>query len=470
MTSPPSTPSVRSDALKGGAFLAGRHAISLVIHLAGVSLLTRAIGAHDYGLYIGAFGVQTYLYNVGQLGVIVYLIRHGGELGDKEFNQAFTLLTIIGLSLAALVLVSLPTIEGWIGIRPFAAVGQVLVLVLPLQLLGLVPTARLERAFQYRVIAPIELAGYLTFYLVALPLAWRGWREWAPVAGYCSQQTLVALALYWRARYRPRFTWHKPLVREILAYGVSYSGASWIWQLRELVNPLIVGRTLGTSAVAYVALTVRLVEALSFLRGVGWRLALATLGKLQHDRARMLRAANDAMQMQVFALGVVLAGFGLIAPWVVPRLFGAQWSSVTALYPFVALGSLAISVFQLELAMLSVVKLNSHVAAFYATHLALFAVGSAVLLPLLGVIGYGWGEVVALAGYYMLHIQVRRAIGSPKYDLAFVWLGMFAAMLFWQSLGWLSVLAALVALLWPGTVRELKKYFSSLTNFRFADS
>ena len=462
-------PSVRSAAMKGGAFLAGRHALSLLIHLVGVSLLTRAIGANDYGIYVGALGVQTYLYSVGQLGVIVYLIRHGGELGDADFDQAFTLMTLIGVAIAGLVFVTLPWVEGWIGIPEFAPVGRVLVAVLPLQLLGLVPMARMERAFNYKAIAPVELAGYLAFYLVALPLARGGLGEWAPVAGYWTQQTLVAGALYRVSRYRPRFRWDRRAVGEILGYGVGYSGASWIWQMRDLVNPLVVGRLLGTSAVAYVALTVRLIDALSFLKGVGWRLALAALGKFQNDHPRMLRAATEAMQLQVLALGGVLVGFGFVAPWTIPRLFGAQWAAVVEIYPFIAVGYLAHSAFQLEIAMLNVIKLNGKVALFFAAHLALFAGSAFVLVRAIGVHGYGWAEVVACAGYVLLHVQVTRAIGRPSYALTLVWGGMFVSLLFWQYLGWYATLGAVAAVLWPGTVRELRKYLTSVASFRYAD-
>ena len=74
-------------------------------------------------------------------------------------------------------------------------------------------------------------------------------------------------------------------MREMVGYGVNYSGAYWIWQLRDIVNPVIVGKFAGPGAVAFVALTVRLVDALSFLKGVGWRVSLSVLGRMQKEPA-----------------------------------------------------------------------------------------------------------------------------------------------------------------------------------------
>jgi hypothetical protein len=94
-------------------------------------LLTRAIGPNNYGVYVGALGVQTYLYAVTQLGLVVFLVRHGEEVSDAQFDQAFTLLGAIGVSVATIVYFALPIVEGWIGIQAFAAVGRALVIVLP---------------------------------------------------------------------------------------------------------------------------------------------------------------------------------------------------------------------------------------------------------------------------------------------------------------------------------------------------
>jgi PST family polysaccharide transporter len=455
---------LRGAALKGGAFLAGRHGLSLVIHLLGVTLLTRAVGPHDYGLYVGALGVHTYVYAMSQLGLVVFLVRHGGKIGNAEFDQAFTLLAVIGVALAAAIFTTLPTVEGWIGIEEFARVGQALIIVLPIQLLALVPMGRMERTLNYRAIASAELGGYIVFYIVALPLARVGFGEWAPVAGYWSQQGLVAIAMYGVSRYRPRLRWDPPLISQMVTYGVRYSGALWIWQLRDVLNPVIVGRFAGPTAVAFVALTIRLVDALSFLKGVGWRVSLAVLGQIQNDPKRMIRAAGDGMRLQALTLGVVLAGFGLVSHWAVPRLFGLEWILVTAIYPFVAVAYLANAVFQFEIVMLNVVGLTRQVAEFHLLYLVLFAATAIVLVPRAGPVGYAWSEMVALPTYIVLHLQTSRLIGRPAWMLAGLWSLAFVSLLFWQHIGWVSVVVPVAAILWPDTLRQLRTYLKYLGN------
>jgi hypothetical protein len=67
----------------------------------------------------------------------------------------------------------------------------------------------------------------------------------------------------------------------MLAFGVGYTASQRTWQLRALVNPLIVGRFVGAEGVAFVGLAIRIAEGLGFLRTAASRLAVASLARLR---------------------------------------------------------------------------------------------------------------------------------------------------------------------------------------------
>jgi PST family polysaccharide transporter len=247
-------------------------------------------------------------------------------------------------------------------------------------------------------------------------------------------------------------------MRQMLHYGVGYAGANWIWQLRELVNALVVGRYGGAAAVGYVAFTVRLVDALSFTKAAAWRLSLAVLARVQHDRRRLTEALNEGMRLQVLVSGPVLVTFGFVAPWAITGLFGERWLPVLTVFPFIALGYLTNAVFSLHSSALYVVKQTWQVGLFHAVHVALFAGAALVLVPRLGMVGYGWSETVALLSYALLHSRVARHIGVPTYGLVKLWWFAWALLLFWRQLGWWSLVGPLVALAWPGAARQLRSY------------
>ena len=455
--------SLRTQVLRGGTFLVIRQGLGVIIGLGGVLLLTRAIGPEKYGLYAACLNIFGYVQSLSQLGIEIFVVRREGEEDSQVYHQAFTLLLLLGLGGMLLSLLGLPLLSQWVRLDGFSSVAGVIFLGLPLVLLSQVPLARLERRLDYKRVAVIELGSQLIYYLVALPLAFQGAGVWAPVAGWCTQQIQTVSLLFLISRYRPRLCWNPDLIKQMLSYSVGYSASSWVWQLRNLVNPLVVGRYAGAEAVGYVALAIRLVEVLSFVKGATWRLSIAALGRLQGDPIRLGKAVSEGMSLQILALGPLLVAASWVSPLILPLLFGDRWLPVIQIYPFIALSYLSNAMFNLHSSVLYVLQKNWEVTAFHVAHIILFAGASLLLVPRLSsIVGYGWGEVVALASYAVIHIFVVRNISSPDYRLPMLWWSASAAALFVYQLGWWSALGLVIIAFLPSTYQQIGYYIKSL--------
>jgi O-antigen/teichoic acid export membrane protein len=452
--------SIRSKVFQGGAYLALRQGLGTIVGLGGILVLTRIIGPKNYGLYVTSVGVLGYLQAITQWGIEIYLVRQQGEELEQVYHQAFTLLLILGCTGTTIALLGLPLLEGWVQIEGFSSIARVLFLGLPITLLGRVPMARLERALNYRRIALIDLGCQLTYYIVALILAYYGLGVWALVGGWWIQQLLNLVLLYKSADYHPQFYWNLSLVKPMLNYGLGFSASMWIWQLRELVNPLIVGRFAGAETVGYLALAIKIVQTLSFVKDATWRLSIAALGRLQGDRARLLKAIDEGMSLQAMALGPLLVGFGIVSPFLLPFLFGPQWLPVLKIYPFVALSYLVNAIFNLHSSVLYVLQKNWEVAIFHLVHVILFGGASLLLVPHLGLEGYGWAEIIAFPSYLLLHLWLLANVGKPNYTLPTMWFIAFAIPLFGWRLGLWAWSFTVLPLFWSKTRREFWKTIS----------
>ena len=455
--------SLRTQVLRGGTFLVIRQGLGVIIGLGGVLLLTRAIGPEKYGLYAACLNIFGYVQSLSQLGIEIFVVRREGEEDSQVYHQAFTLLLLLGLGGMLLSLLGLPLLSQWVRLDGFSSVAGVIFLGLPLVLLSQVPLARLERRLDYKRVAVIELGSQLIYYLVALPLAFQGAGVWAPVAGWCTQQIQTVGLLFLISRYRPRLCWNPDLIKQMLSYSVGYSASSWVWQLRNLVNPLVVGRYAGAEAVGYVALAIRLVEVLSFVKGATWRLSIAALGRLQGDPIRLGKAVSEGMSLQILALGPLLVAASWVSPLILPLLFGDRWLPVIQIYPFIALSYLSNAMFNMHSSVLYVLQKNWEVTAFHVVHIILFAGASLLLVPRFSsIVGYGWGEVVALGSYAVIHIFVVRNISSPDYRLPILWWSASAAALFVYQLGWWSALGLVIIAFLPSTYQQIGYYIKSL--------
>lgn len=450
--------SLRSLAMRGGAYLVLRQGLGIAINFGGIVLLTRTIGPESYGIYAVALGIFLFLQNVSLWGIEVYLVRREGEDRVECYHQAFTFLLLLGGAGTALAVLGLPLLQRWMQMEGFGPVALALFCSLPVVLLGKVPLARLERALDYRRVAMFELSGLFAYYLAALPLAFAGTGVTAPIAGWWVQQVLLLVLYYFGARYVPRLHWDSAEVRDMVRYGLSFSASIWVWSARNLVNPLVVGRYLGPEAAAYVELAIRFARALSFVKEATWRLSIAALRRIQEDRSRLLRAVTEGMKLQVVALGPLLAGFSFVAVWFLPITMGSKWLPVVEIFPFIALGYLVNAAFNLHASALYVLRRNFEVVIFHLVHIILFAGTAFVLVPSLGLVGYGWAEMVALSSYAVIHYYFSREVGVPDYQLAGVWIAAFALSLFVHGLGWWALVGVVVVALWPRTWREIGGY------------
>jgi O-antigen/teichoic acid export membrane protein len=454
---------LRHQVLRGGAFLVGREFLSVLLSLIGVLIITRIIGPSAYGSYAAALTVNQYLVSLCQGGIGVYLIR-GQETTERQFHIASSLLFSVALVIFAIMQMSVQGISSWLNLAGFDVLLRTLLLSLPIQVLSTAANARLERALDFRRIAMIELSGQLIYYAIAVPMALTGFGVWSLVLGWCIQQSAICVLLHVASSYIPKPDWDTRIASDLARHSIGFSAGVWTWQLRSLINPLVVGHFLDARAVGYVSLTIRIVEMLTLAKAVVWRLSVAAFAKIQHDPKRLLSAVNYGMQLQTLAIAPPLLGFAWFGDWIISHVFGLQWEPVTALFPFIALAYLVNAQFSMHSSALYVLHRNLDVFLFNFANLVIVALVGWITVPRLGIVGYGWAEAAAFASYFLLHHFITDKLGSPDYRLVAIWCAGASAGLFWRYLGVWAICAPFVALLWPESLRRLRRFWEMLTN------
>jgi PST family polysaccharide transporter len=440
--------------------------VGIAISVVGVLSVTRIIGPRQYGLFAVAAGIVTFLSLFGTWGLDVYLLRKREDPEEKEFHQAFTLLLIIAVVLCIGVIVVRHVVSAFLNMPEESSLLFAMALGIPLNLLALPAIVKLDRDLNFKRVAVNELVSQTSYYVIAVPLAFRGFGAWAPVAGFLMQQTSLLALTYRAVKFRPGLSWERGLMRQMLGYGLSYSSSTWVYQVRDLVNPIVVGRFAGAEAVGYVAVGVRIATLLSFAKTATWRIAMPALAKLNRDAGRLRKGISEGMRFQAASVGIPLASFALLATLLIPLGFGRSWAPAVKVFPFIALGLLSNAMFNLHASVLYILGKNWQVAWFNVFHVMLFA-GSAVLfVPLMGFLGYGWAEVVALLAYPVLYASVAAQIGRVPYTPAALWYGASVVMLILSSVGtpfrYIAFAMPLLPLLARVERRDLMGYLSVL--------
>jgi O-antigen/teichoic acid export membrane protein len=432
--SAPQKEGLRAQALRGGAFIVVRQGVGMVLSLATVLFVTRVIGPREYGFFAAAFGIAGFLSSIGTWGVDVFLLRKPEVPLRKDYNQAFTLLLTLGAMFAALLIFGRGIIAGRLHLAKVGPLLIVLAVWVLLNLLNLPGVVQLDRELRFKRVASNELIAQLAGCIVAITSAFRGLGAWAPAMGITVQAFALLVLTYVSVRYAPAIAWDTRAVREMLSYGLSYSSSIWVWQMRSLVNPIVVGYFAGAEAVGLVALGIRMAEVLSFAKSATWRVAMAAFAKISSDRDKVCRSIEEGMRLQALSVGLPLAGFALLAPVVIPLGFGPKWAPSLHVFAFIALGALTNSMFNLHSSVLYLYRKNISVTLFHLVHVAIFATAAALFVCKFGFIGYGYAEVAALCSYVVIHEQIVRVVNRPRYAGASMWF-LITAMAILSCLG-----------------------------------
>jgi O-antigen/teichoic acid export membrane protein len=468
-----SLPIFSSETVRGGVYLMSRYGLGVLISLGNMLVMTRWIGPHSYGLFVTAIGLVAFLSTLARAGVDIYLVRREAPPDGRMYHVASTLifsvsvgLTLIGGGLA-------PLLIRWYGSNEFLAPYLALLLTIPMIGLSGVPMAKLERELNFRNVASIELGGQFLGLVLAVILAAFGSGIWAPVAGQMGSQTATFVGACICSRFFPRLRFNGRHAREMLTFGIGLVTSLRVWQLRTLVNPLLVGRVAGAEAVAFVALAIRIAEALGAIRLAAGRLALAALSRLQDKPQTFRTALQRTLELQVIMLGPLLCGFALIGSFTLKHVIGARWMPSLLVYPFVAAGVLINSVFNLQASALFVMGRQWAVLRSYSIHVALLSGGTFLLVPRFGIVGYGWSELLACASYVLIHISTTQ-VSALSYRKLLPWMVIFLSLLFAPGLGhgrpiWLFLLLPIIALGWqlkqsPGIAQMRHAWRSALRN------
>ena len=470
MSQQPDSGTLRQRVLRGGVYLMTRRAISLVLGLLGLTLLTRIVGPGAQGLFASANGLISYLTSIGLMGVNVYLIREKRDAPPQLFHLAFWWLLFAGMALAGLgggiILVAG---HYWVRTEGFIPVALTLCATLPFTLISYIPLALLERNLDYRITTRVEVLSQTSYYAVGIALAWLGFGVWALVVGFVVSQIILTAGFFGATRYRPRWYWNSSTLRDMLSYSFTQALGGWIYNITSLAPSMILLPLAGKEAVGYLSVANRFIQVVSFAKGPAGRLAIPAFARIQDNLSQLTRAVSEAMQLQTLALGAPLAFFSIAAPYLLPLLLGTRWDVNVLMTAFCIIATRIIlsALFAIQGSALYVVKQNWIMLkaniVYGVTFLVLVYPLTAYLPQEYRLYGYLITDLIAhLPTYWYKHSGMRQHIGRPLYRTAIMWTAASLCALYAPIVGiWLYALAA--GLLFnPRSLGELRRLYSML--------
>lgn len=288
-------------------------------------ILARLLPPEDFGLLALGLIVIVYLDVVGDLGLGAAVI-YRRERDPRDTSTAVILAGASGIVIAALALLCAPLLSAAFGEPRLTAVVQVLTMGFLLRMLGIVQRSKLEKDLDFRRRLVPEVSGNVLKGVVSVGLALAGAGVWSLVWGQVVGVG-VTTVLYW-VMANWRFSWHfdRQVARELLRFGLPVTVLGGLAALLQTLDVLIIGARLGVDALGLYTIAFRIPEL--FVLHLCYIISGALFpayAKVQDDSAQLRSAFRSTLRLVSLVTTPLALGLAVVAPDLVPVLFGDRW-------------------------------------------------------------------------------------------------------------------------------------------------
>jgi len=343
-----------------------------------------------------AFGV--YALAMAILGAVNMVLFQGfgdaliqiEHLDEARISTAFwtNMMLSVGMILVLQIIALLaPVLFGEPLLRP--VIASVAFLCIPRALIS-VHNALFRRTLDLRVFAIRTIVGYMVGGVVGVTLALFGLGVWALVISQFVQSALIVLIMWRSSDWRPKLLFSGPAFRELLRFSKHFMTASVISSSIDDFGSVLIGLGLDITAVGYYALALKVMRAaIAVIMTPLALVMLPTLSRIAHNRPQF-GAAYSSMVLTTSMIWLpVIAGLGLVAPDLLPKVFGTHWTPAVPVIQAMCFASLSMPLWTFSGQALSALGRPDAFARIAYWQLGLYC----VVFPLashFGIVAVGW--------------------------------------------------------------------------------
>jgi lipopolysaccharide exporter len=333
---------VRDAAINGVRWFSVTLGLAQFTQVAAAVVLARLVSPTQFGRLAVALIVSEFALMIANETIGTPLVQRP-EIEHEHLEAATLVALMIGFGLAVLTLFVVPLLTTPLFGAQTSVLFQLFAPAFAITGILIVPLARLQRRLEFRRIGISEVVGVLVSSAVSVGLAFLGLGAKAYVIGVMAGQLTAALGYFTGARpVRPR--WRRRQMRELLSFGIPATAAGFAGVWYRNIDYMILGARLPTVIVGYYyrAFTVG-VEYERRLSGIIARVAFPVYARTKDQIARAAMR-HRIVRVNVAVVYPMLALFIVIAPTMVPWLFGARWQPAVLAAQILAVAGMASTV------------------------------------------------------------------------------------------------------------------------------
>jgi PST family polysaccharide transporter len=325
-------------AARGAAVTVSGQAFRIVLQFAGVVVLARLLGPHDYGLLaivVVVVGVGEIVRDFGLSNAAIA----ARTLSIVQRDVLFWVNAAIGVALTGVAIAAAPLIAAGFGQHELRPMVQASAVTFAFNGLATQYRADLTRRMHFARLVASDVVGQAAGLALGIALAAAGAGYWALVAQLAGQAAATLVVLVVLAGWLPGPPRRGADIRNIVHLGKNLTLANIVGYAANNVDTVTIALRLGAVPLGiYNRGFSLLMTPLNQLRSPTTTVALPVLSRLEDDHVR----AGEYVKRAQLAFGyTICAGLAIMAGAAVPvvhLVLGSRWAAVAPVLALLAIG------------------------------------------------------------------------------------------------------------------------------------
>lgn len=299
--------------------------VSFVLNI----ILARLLSPNDYGT-IGLLTVFLTFSSIFVDGGFFKGIIQKQDREEIDFSTTFIFNFIISIVLYIILFFCAPAIALFFNNPDLVLLSRVLFVVVILNSLTVIQSAKLQLAVNYKLIAIINFTSIVLSGVLGIVAAYKGFGVWSLVMQTISRNGLLVL-LYWRfGHWFPRTGFSILSFKKLFGYGSNLLLSSLIATSIANIQNLLVGKIYAPSSLGYYSRAQQFPEMTSgTVSSVLNTVTFPLMASLQDNKNELLFTYKRLIKMTCIVIFPAMIGLALISKTIVVVLLTEKWLNST---------------------------------------------------------------------------------------------------------------------------------------------
>jgi O-antigen/teichoic acid export membrane protein len=320
----------------GGVTMASQGAL-FIINLVRSIILARLLTPEDFGLIGMVTVVVGFAAMFKDSGLSMATIQRF-EITEAQVSSLFWCNVALSLVLGVLICASAPLVSQFYGKPELTLITITLAGSFVFSGLQIQHLALLRRHMQFSAIAVINVVSTVFALLVAVVMAWYGYRYWALVASAWTQSIISLVLTCFFCNWRPGKFQRNTGIGSMLKFGGHITGFNFVNFFARNLDNILIGRFLGADSLGiYQRAYTLMMQPLQNLNGPIAAVLTPSLSRLQNEPERYRASFCKAVSLLLFISIPIAAFFVVMSREIILLVLGEQWDAAVRPFMFLSI-------------------------------------------------------------------------------------------------------------------------------------